>query len=130
MGPVDGERKGRESNAVADKHHNRITSMNVRVGSATFSAFKGSERAVCSVPALLGNTTQSLLDFVYRAITFYGALFQSTSTIKQICNSVSGLLLRLVGPSTPKWQRQQALTPFCGAGARAHACPFPPQATA
>jgi hypothetical protein len=35
---------------VADKHHNRITSMNVRVGSATFSAFKGSERAGRMIP--------------------------------------------------------------------------------
>ena len=67
---------------------------------------------VCSVPALLGNTTQRLFDFVYRAITFYGALFQSASTIKQFGNSVTVLLPRLVGPSTPKWQRQQALTPF------------------
>jgi hypothetical protein len=49
---------------------------------------------------------------VYRAITFYGTLFQSVSTNEQIGNSVTDLLFRLVGPSTPKWQRQQALTPF------------------
>jgi hypothetical protein len=49
--------------------------------------------------------------FVYGALTRCGATFQSASTRQQICNSVRGLLPPLSGPTTPNWQRQQALPP-------------------
>src|SRR5689334_20360864 len=62
-------------------------------------------------PALLGNTNRSLYVFVYRALTCCGATFQNASTNEEICNSVSDLVLRLSGPTTPNWQRHQALTP-------------------
>ena len=51
------------------------------------------------------------MPFVYRALTCCGATFQNASTRKEICNSVSDLMLRLSGPTTPNWQRHQALTP-------------------
>ena len=49
--------------------------------------------------------------FVYGAITLCGAPFQNASTTQQLCNSVKGLVPRLSGPTTPNWQRHQALTP-------------------
>ena len=48
---------------------------------------------------------------MYRALTCCGATFQNASTNKQIGNSVSDLVLRPLGPTTPNWQRHQALTP-------------------
>ena len=60
---------------------------------------------------LLGNTDQSLHNFAYRAITSYGALFQSASAIEQIGNSVTGLTPGPSGPTTPNWQRCQAIPP-------------------
>jgi hypothetical protein len=49
---------------------------------------------------------------VYGAITHCGALFQSASTTHQLGNSVQVLVRLLSSPTTPKWQRHQALTPF------------------
>jgi hypothetical protein len=46
--------------------------------------------------------------FTYRAITFCGAPFQNASATQQIGNSVTDLVLRLSGPTTPAWQRHQA----------------------
>src|SRR5437588_3637709 len=51
------------------------------------------------------------LPFAYRALTFCGATFQSASTRQQICNSVKGLAPLLSDPTTPGWQRRQALPP-------------------
>ena len=48
---------------------------------------------------------------MYRALTCCGATFQNASTSEEICNSVSDLVLRLSGPTTPNWQRHQALPP-------------------
>jgi hypothetical protein len=59
----------------------------------------------------LGYPTGVCLPFAYGALTRYGATFQSASTRQQICNSVRGLLPPLPGPTTPNWQRQQALPP-------------------
>ena len=60
---------------------------------------------------LLGNTDQSLHNFAYRAITSYGAPFQNASAIEQIGNSVTGLTPGPSGPTTPNWQRCQAIPP-------------------
>ena len=49
--------------------------------------------------------------FVYRALTCCGATFQNASTTPTLCNSVENLMLLLSGPTTPYWQRHQALTP-------------------
>ena len=49
--------------------------------------------------------------FVYGALTHCGAPFQNASTTQQLGNSVTDLVLRLSGPTTPHWQRHQALTP-------------------
>src|SRR5438874_6031541 len=51
------------------------------------------------------------MPFVYRALTFCGATFQNASTRQQICNSVKGLAPLLSVPTTPNWQRRQALPP-------------------
>ena len=48
---------------------------------------------------------------MYGAITLCGAPFQNASTTHQLGNSVTGLVPRLSGPTTPNWQRHQALTP-------------------
>ena len=50
--------------------------------------------------------------FVYGAITHCGAPFQNASTTHQLGNSVTALVHRLSSPTTPKWQRHQALTPL------------------
>jgi hypothetical protein len=49
--------------------------------------------------------------FVYGALTHCGVLFQNTSTTHQLGNSVKGLMPLLSSPTTPNWQRHQALTP-------------------
>ena len=64
-----------------------------------------------TVPALLGNTKTSLMSFAYGAITLYGAPFQNASARHEICNSLRDLMLSPLGPTTPVWQRHQALTP-------------------
>ena len=48
---------------------------------------------------------------MYGAFTHCGALFQNASTTHQLGNSVQGLVLLLSSPTTPDWQRHQALTP-------------------
>src|SRR5207302_3846569 len=45
------------------------------------------------------------------AVTRCGATFQNASAMYQICNSVKGLVPLLSGPTTPNWQRHQALPP-------------------
>ena len=50
--------------------------------------------------------------FVYGAVTHCGAPFQNASTTHQLGNSVEGLVPLLSSPTTPEWQRHQALTPF------------------
>src|SRR5688572_3665063 len=52
------------------------------------------------------------MTFVYGAVTRYGASFQDASTSHCLCNSVLDLVLQLSGPTTPNWQRHQALTPI------------------
>ena len=59
-------------------------------------------------PALLGNSNRSLITFVYRALTFCGAPFLNASTSQHIGNSVTVLVHRPSGPTTPNWQRHQA----------------------
>jgi hypothetical protein len=49
---------------------------------------------------------------VYRTLTFCGGPFLNPSTTHQLGNSVPDLVLRLSVPTTPKWQRHQALTPL------------------
>ena len=48
---------------------------------------------------------------MYGAITHYGAPFQNASTRHQIGNFVTGLVPCPSGPTTPNWQRHQALPP-------------------
>jgi hypothetical protein len=48
---------------------------------------------------------------VYGAITHCGAPFQNASTRHQFGNSVTGLVPCPSGPTTPNWQRHQALPP-------------------
>jgi hypothetical protein len=48
---------------------------------------------------------------VYGAITLCGATFQNASTTHRFCNSVETLKRLLSDPTTPNWQRLQALTP-------------------
>ena len=64
-----------------------------------------------TVPALLGNTNTSPIHVAYGAITLYGATFQIASAMHRICNSLQDLVLLQSGPTTPDWQRHQALTP-------------------
>jgi hypothetical protein len=49
--------------------------------------------------------------FAYGALTRCGATFQNASTRHQIGNSVKGLVPLQSGPTTPNWQRHQALPP-------------------
>ena len=48
---------------------------------------------------------------MYRALTFCGVVFQTTSTRSRFCNSVKGLVPLPSDPTTPTWQRHQALPP-------------------
>ena len=68
-------------------------------------------RRISRVRRYLGNPTEVCMSFAYRALTFCGATFQNASTRQQICNSVEDLALLLLAPTTPNWQRRQALTP-------------------
>ena len=49
---------------------------------------------------------------MYGAVTLYGAPFQNASTRTQFGNSVRDLVPPLSIPTTPNWQRHQALTPI------------------
>ena len=51
------------------------------------------------------------MHFAYRALTCCGATFQDASAMHQLCNSVLGLVPQRSGPTTPNWQRHQAMTP-------------------
>ncbi len=51
------------------------------------------------------------MPFVYGALTPCGAAFQDASTRHQLCNSVTGLVPRQSGPTTPNRQRHQAVPP-------------------
>ena len=51
------------------------------------------------------------MPFAYGALTRCGATFQNASARHQICNSVKGLVPLPSGPTTPNWQRHQALPP-------------------
>ncbi len=51
------------------------------------------------------------MSFAYRALTFCGSTFQNNSTRQQIGNSAKGLAPLLLAPTTPNWQRRQALPP-------------------
>ena len=51
------------------------------------------------------------MPFAYGALTRCGATFQNASTRHQIGNSVKGLVPLQSGPTTPNWQRHQALPP-------------------
>jgi hypothetical protein len=64
-----------------------------------------------TVPALLGNSELRLMHFTYGALTRYGATFQNASAIHQLCHSVENLVLLPSRPTTPHWQRHQALPP-------------------
>ena len=48
---------------------------------------------------------------MYGALTRYGATFQNASTRHQLGNSVKGLVPLPSNPTTPNWQRHQALPP-------------------
>ena len=49
---------------------------------------------------------------MYRTLTFCGGPFLNPSTTHQLGNSVLALVRQLSVPTTPKWQRHQALTPL------------------
>ena len=51
------------------------------------------------------------MPFAYGAITHCGATFQNASARHQLCNSVESLVPLLSGPTTPNWQRHQAIAP-------------------
>ena len=51
------------------------------------------------------------MPFAYGALTRCGATFQNASTRHQIGNSLKGLVPLQSGPTTPNWQRHQALPP-------------------
>jgi hypothetical protein len=58
-----------------------------------------------------GNPTGGLRSFAYGALTVFGAVFQTASARSRLCNSVKGLVPPLSAPTTPNWQRHQALPP-------------------
>jgi hypothetical protein len=49
--------------------------------------------------------------FAYGALTHCGATFQNASAMHQVGNSSRGLVPSPSGPSTPDWQRHQAVPP-------------------
>ena len=59
----------------------------------------------------LGTLNGDRIPFAYGALTLSGATFQNTSARHRFCNSVEGLVPLLSGPTTPNWQRHQALPP-------------------
>jgi hypothetical protein len=68
-------------------------------------------RQLSRIRRYLGAQNRVRIRFVYGAITLCGATFQNASTTHRICNSVRNLVLPPSGPTTPNWQRHQALTP-------------------
>ena len=59
----------------------------------------------------MGTPTRVRVPFTYGALTVCGAPFQNASARHRIGNSVEGLAPLLSGPTTPNWQRRQAVTP-------------------
>ena len=51
------------------------------------------------------------MHFAYGALTRCGATFQNASAMHLICNSSEGLVPLPSSPTTPDWQRLQALPP-------------------
>jgi len=68
-------------------------------------------RRISRVRRYSGTPTGVRLPFAYGAVTHCGAPFQNASARYRICNSVKGLVPLLSGPTTPTWQRHQALPP-------------------
>ena len=66
---------------------------------------------ISRAPCYLGTSSRGLRDFVYGAVTPYGAAFQTASTISRFCNSLLVPVNRLTSPTTPIWQRHRAITP-------------------
>jgi hypothetical protein len=52
-----------------------------------------------------------LLLFAYGTLTLCGTTFQNASAKQQVCNFLIDLVPDLSDPTTPNWQRHQALTP-------------------
>ncbi len=69
-------------------------------------------RRLSRIRRYLGTPTRDRVCFVYGALTHCGATFQNASTTHRFCNSVDGLVPVMSGPTTPKWQGHQALTPL------------------
>ncbi len=67
---------------------------------------------ISRAPCYSGCPTRVLRDFVYGAVTPYGAAFQTASTIPRICNSLPAPVNRPEGPTTPIRQRHRAITPY------------------
>ena len=49
------------------------------------------------------------MTFAYGALTLYGARFHNASASNRLCNSLEGLPLFRVGPTTPLQHRRQAV---------------------
>ena len=63
------------------------------------------------VPWYLGTLQGGRSSFAYRALTFYGPLFQSSSTRRRLCNSLLSRQREPEGPTTPGRKRLPAITP-------------------
>ena len=66
---------------------------------------------ISRIRCYLGTPNGVFVSFAYGAITLCGATFQNASARHQLCNSVESLVPLLSGPTTPNWQRHQALPP-------------------
>ena len=66
---------------------------------------------ISRIRCYLGTPIGVFLSFAYGAITLCGATFQNASARHQFGNSVKSLVPLLSGPTTPNWQRHQALPP-------------------
>ena len=66
---------------------------------------------ISRAPCYLGTPPEVSRDFGYGAITPCGAAFQTASPISEIGNFLTAPMHRLVGPTTPAWQRHRAITP-------------------
>ena len=63
------------------------------------------------VPWYLGTLQGGRSSFAYRALTFFGPLFQSSSTRRRLCNSLLSRQREREGPTTPGRKRLPAITP-------------------
>ena len=66
---------------------------------------------ISRIRCYLGTPIGVFLSFAYGAITLCGATFQNASARHQFGNSVRSLVPPPSGPTTPNWQRHQALPP-------------------